>query len=123
VIKKKNNIDSLIYSIIAAIEDIKGKKINILDLRDLENTVCDYFVVCEGNSNTQVNAIVNSIQKKVSKELKDKPWGIEGNDNAEWVLMDYINVVVHVFQKHKRDFYDIESLWGDAKLTEIISKN
>jgi ribosome-associated protein len=123
VIKKKNNIDSLIYSIIAAIEDIKGKKINILDLRDLENTVCDYFVVCEGNSNTQVNAIVNSIQKKVSKELKDKPWGIEGNDNAEWVLMDYINVVVHVFQKHKRDFYDIESLWGDAKLIEIISKN
>jgi ribosome-associated protein len=123
VIKKKNNIDSLIYSIIAAIEDIKGKKINILDLRDLENTVCDYFVVCEGNSNTQVNAIVNSIQKKVSKELKDKPWGIEGNDNAEWVLMDYINVVVHVFQKHKRDFYDIESLWGDAKLTEIISKD
>lgn len=123
MIKKKNNIDSLIYSIIAAIEDIKGKKINILDLRDLENTVCDYFVVCEGNSNTQVNAIVNSIQKKVSKELKDKPWGIEGNDNAEWVLMDYINVVVHVFQKHKRDFYDIESLWGDAKLTEIISKN
>ena len=123
MIKKKNNIDSLIYSIIAAIEDIKGKKINILDLRDLENTVCDYFVVCEGNSNTQVNAIVNSIQKKVSKELKDKPWSIEGNDNAEWVLMDYINVVVHVFQKHKRDFYDIESLWGDAKLTEIISKN
>lgn len=123
MIKKKNNIDSLIYNIIAAIEDIKGKKINILDLRDLENTVCDYFVVCEGNSNTQVNAIVNSIQKKVSKELKDKPWGIEGNDNAEWVLMDYINVVVHVFQKHKRDFYDIESLWGDAKLTEIISKN
>ena len=93
MIKKKNNIDSLIYSIIAAIEDIKGKKINILDLRDLENTVCDYFVVCEGNSNTQVNAIVNSIQKKVSKELKDKPWGIEGNDNAEWVLMDYINAV------------------------------
>ena len=121
--KKKNNIDSLIYSIIAAIEDIKGKKINILDLRELENTVCDYFIVCEGNSNTQVNAIVNSIQKKVSKELKDKPWSIEGNANAEWVLMDYINVVVHVFQKHKRDFYDIESLWGDAKLTEIISKD
>ena len=109
MVKKKNNDDSLIYSIVEAIEDIKGKEINILDLRELENTVCDYFVVCEGNSNTQVNAIVSSIQKKVSKELKDKPWSIEGNDNAEWVLMDYINVVVHVFQTHKREYYDIES--------------
>ena len=105
--KKKNNDDSLIYSIIEAIENIKGKEINILDLRELENTVCDYFIICEGSSNTQVNAIVASIQKHVSKELKDKPWNIEGNDNGEWVLMDYINVVVHVFQKQKREYYDI----------------
>ena len=79
--------------------------------------------LCEGNSNTQVNAIVASIQKHVSKELKDKPWNIEGNDNGEWVLMDYINVVVHVFQKQKREYYDIESLWGDAKLTKVKSKD
>ena len=121
--KKKNSDDSLIYNIIEAIENIKGKEINILDLRELENTVCDYFIICEGNSNTQVNAIVASIQKHVSKELKDKPWNIEGNDNGEWVLMDYINVVVHVFQKHKREYYDIESLWGDAKLTKVNSKD
>ena len=106
-----------------SIENIKGKDINILDLRELENTVCDYFIICEGNSNTQVNAIVASIQKYVSKELKDKPWNIEGNDNGEWVLMDYINVVVHVFQKQKREYYDIESLWGDAKLTKVKSKD
>ena len=117
--KDNNNADQLITTILSGIEDVKGKEINILDLRALENTVCDYFIICEGTSNTQVNAIVNSIQKKVSKELKDKPWHIEGSENAEWVLMDYVNVVVHVFQKHIRQYYDIESLWGDAKTTVI----
>ena len=116
------NADELITAIISGIEDVKGKEINILDLREIENTVCDYFIVCEGTSNTQVNAIVNSIQKKVSKTLKDKPWHIEGLDNSEWILMDYVNVVVHVFQKHIRAYYDIESLWGDAKTT-IIETN
>ena len=117
--KEKSNADQLIAVILNGIEDVKGQHTNILDLREIENTVCDYFIICEGTSNTQVNAIVNSIQKKVSKETKDKPWHIEGSDNAEWVLMDYVNVVVHVFQKHIRDYYDIESLWGDAKTTEI----
>lgn len=116
---ENTNADQLIAVILSGIEDVKGKEINILDLREIENTVCDYFIICEGTSNTQVNAIVNSIQKKVSKELKDKPWHIEGSDNAEWVLMDYVNVVVHVFQKHIREYYDIESLWGDAKTTVI----
>ncbi len=120
--KKESNADLLIATILSGIEDVKGEDINILDLRDIENTVCDYFIICEGKSNTQVNAIVNSIQKKVSKELKDKPWHIEGEDNAEWVLMDYVNVVVHVFQKHIREYYDIESLWGDAKTTVVETK-
>lgn len=117
--KEQPNIDALISTIVEGIEDVKGKEINILDLREIENTVCDYFVICEGTSNTQVNAIVGAIQKKVSKTLKDKPWHIEGEDNAEWVLMDYVNVVVHVFQKQIREYYDIESLWGDAKVTVI----
>lgn len=117
--KENSNADQLISVVLNGIEDVKGQNINILDLREIENTVCDYFIICEGTSNTQVNAIVNSIQKKVSKETKDKPWHIEGSDNAEWVLMDYVNVVVHVFQKHIREYYDIESLWGDAKTTEI----
>ena len=117
--KENSNVDQLIAVILNGIEDVKGQNINILDLRDIDNTVCDYFIICEGTSNTQVNAIVNSIQKKVSKETKDKPWHIEGSENAEWVLMDYVNVVVHVFQKHIREYYDIESLWGDAVTTEI----
>ena len=117
--KENTSADQLITTFLEGIEDVKGQHINILDLRDIENTVCDYFIICEGTSNTQVNAIVNSVQKKVSKTLRDKPWHIEGSENAEWVLMDYVNVVVHVFQKHIREYYDIESLWGDAKMTEI----
>ncbi|HEY5687795.1 MAG TPA: ribosome silencing factor [Yeosuana sp.] len=117
--KEHISADQLISVIISSIEDVKGNEISILDLRDIENTVCDYFIICEGTSNTQVNAISNSIQKKVSKELKDHPWHVEGADNAEWILLDYVNVVVHVFQKHIRDYYDIESLWGDAKTTII----
>jgi len=116
---KETNNDQLIAQIIKGIEEVKGNNIDILDLREIENTVCDYFIICNGTSNTQVNAIVNSVQKTVSKALQDKPWHIEGSENAEWVLMDYVSVVVHVFQKHIREYYDIESLWGDAKATSI----
>lgn len=116
---KKVNTDDLIAEIIKGIDDVKGEDIQLLDLREIENTVCDYFVICSGNSNTQVKAISGSIQKNVSKNLKDKPWHIEGEVNAEWVLMDYVNVVVHVFQKQIREYYDIESLWGDATITTI----
>jgi len=119
--KRKANADELIALILHGIEEVKGQEINVLDLREIENTVCDYFIICNGTSNTQVNAIVNSIQKKVSKAIKDKPWHVEGSENAEWVLLDYINVVVHVFQKHIRDFYDLEGLWGDAKVTLVES--
>lgn len=117
--KKQVSTDELIAVIIKGIDDVKGENIQLLDLREIENTVCDYFIICSGTSNTQVNAISGSVQKLVSKKLKDKPWHIEGQTNAEWVLMDYVNVVVHVFQKKIREYYDIESLWGDAKITEI----
>jgi ribosome-associated protein len=113
--------DLLITEIIKGIEDVKGENIRILDLRDIENTVCDYFILCDGNSNTQVNAISASIQKNVSKSLKEKPWHVEGESNAEWVLLDYVNVVVHVFQRHLRAFYNLEELWGDAKITDVSS--
>jgi len=118
---KKVNTDQLITEIIKGIDEVKGEDVQLLDLREIENTVCDYFIICTGNSNTQVRAISGSIQKIVSKNLKDKPWHIEGEVNSEWVLMDYVNVVVHVFQKQIREFYDIESLWGDAKITLMNS--
>jgi len=118
-LKKNKGTDQLITEIVRGIEEIKGQDIEILDLREIENTVCDYFVICNGTSNTQVNAIVNSVQKLVSKSLQEKPWHVEGSNNAEWVLLDYVHVVVHVFQKQIRDFYNIEGLWGDATSLKI----
>ena len=122
MIKNTVNNDDLLSNIIKGIEEVKGNDIDILDLRAIDNSACDYFIICNGNSNTQVSAIVNSVQKTVSKQLKDKPWHVEGMENAEWVLMDYVNVVVHVFQKHIREYYNIESLWGDAKITTIQNR-
>ena len=119
--KKIVNQDLLITEIIKGIEEVKGDNISIIDLREIENTVCDYFILCDGNSNTQVSAIAASIQKTVSKSIKDKPWHVEGEANAEWILLDYVNVAVHVFQKHVRTFYNLEELWGDGKITNIES--
>ena len=119
--KPRSIEDSLISNIVDGIENVKGLDVSILDIRDIENTVCRYFVVCTGNSNTHVSAIVSAIKKTVSKELKEKPFQTEGNENAEWVLIDYINVVVHVFQKQIREYYSIEELWGDAKTTKVAS--
>lgn len=117
--KKKAETDQLITQIILGIEEVKGKDIDILDLREIENTVCDYFIICNGTSTTHVNSIVNSIEKIVHESIQEKPWHVEGSSNSEWILIDYVNVVVHVFQKHIREFYDIEGLWGDAKSVRI----
>lgn len=118
---KKIRVSQLIDEIINGIENVKGENIHQLDLRDLDNTPCEFFIVCSGNSNTQVTAIVNSIHKTVSKSLSEKPFHTEGLDNAEWVLIDYVNVVVHVFQNPVREYYNIEELWGDAKSKQIVS--
>jgi len=113
--------NKLVDTIIEGIEDVKGDHITVMDLRELDNTVCKYFILCDGTSNTQVKAIVNSVRRKVSKTLQENPWHIEGEDNAEWVLMDYVDIVLHVFQKHTREYYDLEGLWGDASITEVKS--
>ncbi|MFK5958140.1 MAG: ribosome silencing factor [Lutibacter sp.] len=117
--KKNISADDSIAAILKAIDEVKGVDIQILDLREIENTVCDYFIICTGTSNTHVNAISGFVQKQVSKVIKEKPWHVEGEGNAEWILLDYVNIVVHIFQKHVREYYDIESLWGDAKITTI----
>lgn len=117
--KKNSDSDLLISAIIKSLEDAKAIDIQLLDLREIENTVCDYFIICSGTSNTHVNAISAITQKQVSKLTKEKPFSVEGESNSEWVLVDYINVTVHIFQKASREFYDIENLWGDAKITSI----
>tara|TARA_B100000989_G_scaffold67053_1_gene46634 strand:- start:1092 stop:1463 length:372 start_codon:yes stop_codon:yes gene_type:complete len=122
MIKSKSQGTKLIDEIIYAIQDVKGVNINIMDLRNLNNTVCAFFIICTGTSNIHVSAISNSIKKNVSKHLKEKPYSAEGLDNQEWVLIDYVDVVVHIFQKNIRDYYDIENLWGDAVITNVELK-
>jgi ribosome-associated protein len=122
--KKKTVIiedESLVKTIIEAIKDKKGKNIAILDLRELKNTLCDYFIICEGDSNTQVNALADNIEKQTYLELSNSPHHIEGRENAQWILLDYFSVIVHVFQKENREFYKLEELWSDGKI-EIIKE-
>lgn len=121
MVNKEESANNLLEEIIRGIENVKGEDIQQMDLREIENTPCEFFVICSANSNTQVTAIVNSIQKTVSKALLEKPFHTEGLEVAEWVLIDYVNIVVHVFQKQTREFYNIEELWGDAKSTLIDS--
>ena len=113
----------LIEKIIEAIQDTKGEEIKLLDLTKIENSAADYFIICSADSNTQVNAIAGNIEKKVRNELKNRPWHVEGTENAMWILVDYISVVVHIFQKHIREFYDLEDLWSDAQITSIDENN
>lgn len=110
----------LTRAIVEGILEKKGQNIKVLDLRKIENSVCDYFIICEGNSNTQVDAIADSVEGMVKKNLNQRPYRSEGWENALWILIDYVNVVVHVFEKETRYFYNLESLWADA--TEIPVK-
>ena len=115
------SIDALNDLIIGSIQDIKGKKIVKLDLRGLDATPSDFFIVCEGESNTQVKAIADNIRKRVKEELGLFPSHTEGVQDGVWALLDYFNVIVHVFHPEKRAFYDLENLWSDAAFTEYDS--
>ena len=109
----------LIEKIKEGIQEKKGKNIIIADLTGIEDTICKYFVICQGNSPSQVSAIVDSIKEFTRKGADSKPFGIDGLRNAEWVAMDYADVLVHVFLPEVRSFYNLEHLWADAKLTQI----
>ncbi len=107
--------------IIESIQDTKGKNIIQLDLRDIEDAPTDFFIICEGDSTTQVRAISDNIQKKLKEEYYALPNHVEGAQNALWVCVDYFTTVVHVFYRETRAFYDLEELWGDAKFTEYTN--
>ncbi|WP_185861102.1 ribosome silencing factor [Blattabacterium cuenoti] len=102
----------LLDKIIEGIQMVKGKNISIVNLKNRENFICDYFVICNGDSHNQVHAISQSIEKITIEELEEKPWHIEGLKNKEWILVDYISVVVHIFQKKFRIYYNIDDLWN-----------
>lgn len=102
--------------IIHGIQEKKGKDIVSLDLRNISSSVSDFFVVCHADSTTQVKAIADSVEDEMYKAFKEEPWHKEGFQNSEWILLDYVSVVVHIFRTEKRDFYGVEDLWGDAEL-------
>ncbi|MEM0938674.1 MAG: ribosome silencing factor [Bacteroidota bacterium] len=99
----------------------KAQDVVIVDLRDIKHAIADFFVICSGNSDTQIDAISESIEEEIHKRSKKNPWKKEGQQNKEWILLDYVDVVAHVFNKEKRSFYELEELWGDAKITKIDS--
>lgn len=117
--RKGTNSESLSDVIVKGMQEKKATDIIVMDLRKIKNAVADFFVICSGNSDKQLDAISDSIDAEVYKKFQENPWHTEGKSNKEWMLLDYINVVAHVFRKDRREFYALERLWGDADITEI----
>lgn len=114
---KKNN--QLLNSIISGIQEKKGKNITTINLQDIPGVVCDYFVICEGNTPTQVAALAESIEHIVKTNTQESPIRVQGQQLAEWIGIDYGNIIVHVFIPELRSFYNIDNLWSDAKIERI----
>lgn len=109
--------------VVAGMEEMKALDIVIIDLRKIQNSICDFFVIASGNSSTHVDAIAGSLEKEVKQTTGEYPWKREGFANSEWILVDYVSVIAHVFQEHTREFYNLEDLWADAAITKIENKN
>ena len=119
---EKFSTKDLLKNIIEGIQRKKGKEIVVLDFNKIENAVCQYFIICHAESGIQVTSISESVEEIVEKNLKERVWHREGIDNAQWILLDYGNVVVHVFQKEFRDYFKLESLWADTQ-QNLIEEN
>ena len=120
---KKSNSQLLCYTIVEGMQENKAQDIVILDLREISSAVADFFVICVGESSTHVDGITSSLVRHTRKEIQDRPWHIEGKGTSEWVLIDYVSVVAHVFYKTAREFYDLEELWADAKRINVPNLN
>jgi ribosome-associated protein len=118
-INKERNKEALIRQIVEGILDKKGFEIVDIDLSKIGNSICDNFIICHGTSRRQVEAIAESIEKSVKENTGEKPWHKEGYQNSEWILLDYVDVVVHVFNEQMRKFYNLEGLWADAQIKSI----
>lgn len=115
----RNAVDQFTDVVIRALQEKKGHDITCLDLREIKSAVSDVFIICHGDSQTQVEALASSVEEIVFKEKKEWPLHSEGFENAQWILLDYFNVVVHIFQKEQRDYYGIERFWADAQTRQI----
>jgi ribosome-associated protein len=116
---KEVSSQDLCQLVVKGMIEKKGQEVAILDLRNVKNAVADYFVICSGTSDTQIDAIADSVEHEVHKAIDENPWHKEGKANREWILIDYVDVVVHVFQRDRRKYYDLEELWGDGDLTVV----
>lgn len=112
-------MEIIVQSIVEGMQELKGKRIAVVDLSELADAPCQYFVICQGDSNIQVGALERSVREYVREHQGVKPFAVDGLDNAQWVAMDYGHIIVHIFMRELRDFYDIEHLWEDGKITEI----
>jgi ribosome-associated protein len=119
--RKGASSETLSGVIVKGMQEKKASDIVVMDLRKIKNAVADFFVICSGNSDKQLDAISDSIDAEVFKKLQENPWHTEGKNNKEWMLLDYIDVVAHVFRKDRRAYYALERLWGDADITEVDS--
>ena len=117
--RKGASSEKLSDAVVKGMQEKKATNIVVMDLRKVKNAVADFFIVCSGSSDKQIDAIADSIDEFVFKALKENPWHVEGKDNKEWMLLDYIDVVAHIFRKDRREFYALERLWGDADITEV----
>ena len=121
--QKERDTETLLEAILEGIERKKGLDIVKIDLTKINHSECNYFIICHGNSSTHVDAIAHSVEDTVEDIAKEKAWHKDGYKNAIWVLLDYADVMVHVFQQEARNFYDIENLWADAAVEEINIEN
>ena len=111
--------EKLMELVVHGMQEVKGEDIVVLDLREIGNSSCDFFIICHGNSSTHCSAVAQGVEKEVKKATGEMPWRREGVSNGEWVLLDYVTVVVHVFQQFTRELYNIEDLWADAKTVKV----
>jgi ribosome-associated protein len=117
--KVEANSDILAELVVKGMQEKKATDIVVMNLKSLKNAVSDYFIIASANSDTQLDAIANAIEEEVYKAVKQNPWQSEGRTNKEWVLLDYVDVVAHIFLKDKREFYALEELWGDANIQHV----
>ncbi len=118
---KTTDSNLLLDAIIEGLHEKKAKEVKLLDVREL-TTLTDYFVICHGTSETQIRALANSVMEKVKETLRENVWKQEGMDSRRWIILDYVNVVVHIFSEEKREYYGIERMWNDAVISEIEDK-
>jgi ribosome-associated protein len=115
----RQDSDTLADIVVRGMQDKKASDIVVMNLKDLKNSIADYFIICSANSDTQIDAIARSVEEEVEKASGENPWQTEGRTNREWVLLDYVDVVVHIFLRDRRQFYALEELWGDAEISYV----